>query len=89
MAIAVPYLGHGVGLRPTHYPAILDEGRTADWFEVISENYMLRGGRPLHVLEHVRAERPIVMHGVSLSLGATDPLNDGYLAELAGLAARF
>jgi uncharacterized protein len=89
MAIAVPYLGHGVGLRPTHYPAILDEGRTADWFEVISENYMLRGGRPLHVLEHIRAERPIVMHGVSLSLGATDPLSDGYLADLAGLAARF
>src|SRR5262249_43093438 len=44
MAIAVPYLGHGVGLRPTHYPAIVDDGRRADWFEVISENYMLRGG---------------------------------------------
>ena len=58
-----------------HYPAILDDGLRADWFEAISENYMLRGGRPLHVLERVRAERPIVLHGVSLSLGATDPLN--------------
>jgi hypothetical protein len=72
-----------------HYPAILDEGRRADWFEVISENFMLRGGRPLHVLERVRAERPIVLHGVSLSLGATDPLNEAYLADLRALAARF
>ena len=89
MAISVPYLGHGVGLRPKHYPAILDDGLRADWFEVISENFMLRGGRPLRVLERVRAERPIVMHGVSLSLGATDPLNDAYLADLRALAARF
>jgi hypothetical protein len=89
MAIACPYLGHGVGLRPTHYPAILDDGLRADWFEIISENYMLRGGRPLHVLERVRAERPIVAHGVSLSLGATDPLNARYLDDLAVLVARF
>jgi uncharacterized protein (UPF0276 family) len=89
MAISVPYLGHGVGLRSVHYPAILDGGQHADWFEVISENFMLRGGRPLHVLERVRAERPIVLHGVSLSLGATDPLNQDYLAELRALATRF
>ena len=89
MAICVPYLGHGVGLRPPHYPAILDDGRRADWFEVISENYMLRGGRPLHVLERVRAERPIVLHGVSLSLGATDALDASYLSELRALARRF
>jgi uncharacterized protein (UPF0276 family) len=89
MAITVPYLGHGVGLRPTHYPAILDDGGRADWFEVISENYMLRGGRPLHVLERIRAERPIVAHGVSLSLGTTDPLNESYLDELRALVARF
>jgi hypothetical protein len=89
MAISVPYLGHGVGLRPKHYPAILEEGRRADWFEVISENFMIRGGRPLHVLERVRAERPIVLHGVSLSLGGSDPLNDRYLTELRALAVRF
>jgi uncharacterized protein (UPF0276 family) len=89
MAITVPYLGHGVGLRPPHYPAILDEGHLADWFEVISENFMIRGGRPLAVLERVRAERPIVLHGVSLSLAATDPLNERYLDDLRGLAARF
>jgi uncharacterized protein (UPF0276 family) len=89
MAISIPYLGHGVGLRPTHYPAILDDGLRADWFEVISENFMLRGGRPLHVLERVRADRPIVMHGVSGSLGATDPINRTYFDELRVLAARF
>ena len=89
MSISVPYLGHGVGLRPQHYPAILDEGLRAEWFEAISENYMLRGGRPLHALERVRAERPIVLHGVSLSLGATEPLNPTYLAELRALADRF
>jgi uncharacterized protein (UPF0276 family) len=89
MAISVPYLGHGVGLRPQHYPAILDDGLRADWFEAISENYMLRGGRPLHALERVRAERPIVLHGVSLSLGATDALNQTYLTELRALADRF
>jgi uncharacterized protein (UPF0276 family) len=88
MAITVPYLGHGVGLRPQHYPAILEDGLRADWFEAISENYMLRGGRPLHALERVRAERPVVLHGVSLSLGATDPLNATYLAELRALADR-
>jgi uncharacterized protein (UPF0276 family) len=89
MSFSVPFLGHGVGLRPTHYPAILDDGRRADWFEAISENFMIRGGRPLHVLERIRAERPIVLHGVSLSIGATEPLNREYLAELRALAARF
>ena len=89
MAISVPYLGHGVGLRPQHYPAILDDGLRAEWFEAISENYMLRGGRPLHALERVRSERPIVLHGVSLSLGATDRLDRAYLAALRALAERF
>jgi uncharacterized protein (UPF0276 family) len=89
MGFSVPFLGHGVGLRPKHYPAILDDGMRADWFEAISENFMIRGGRPLHVLERIRAERPIVLHGVSLSIGATDPLNRTYLAELRALATRF
>src|SRR5215470_20082205 len=89
MAISVPYLGHGVGLRPPHYPAILDDGRRADWYEVISENFMIRGGRPLAVLERVRRDTPIVLHGVSLSLGATDALNLPYLRALRALADRF
>jgi len=85
----VPYLGHGVGLRPKHFPRILDGTARTDWFEVISENFMIAGGRPLAVLERARAVAPIVLHGVSLSLGSTDPLNERYLAALRDLAARF
>jgi len=86
---AFPYLGHGIGLRTKHFPRVLDGTARADWFEAISENFMIRGGRPLAVLERVRAEAPIVLHGVSLSIGSTDPLNLRYLDELADLAARF
>ncbi len=80
-------LGHGIGLRPKHYPSILD-GQRADWFEVISENFMIPGGRPLAVLERVRADTPVVLHGVSLSIGSTDALNLAYLDDLARLIAR-
>jgi uncharacterized protein len=86
---AFSYLGHGIGLRTKHFPRVLDGTAHADWFEAISENFMIRGGRPLAVLERVRAEAPIVLHGVSLSIGSTDPLNLHYLDELADLAARF
>jgi uncharacterized protein len=87
MLTGCPHLGHGIGLRPKHYPQVLD-GVRADWFEVISENYMVRGGRPLAVLERVRADTPVVFHGVSLSIGSTDPLNVVYLDDLARLIAR-
>ena len=60
-----------------------------DWFEVTTENFMVEGGRPLNVLEGVRANYPIVMHGVSLSIGSTDPLNRSYLRDLAALVRRF
>jgi uncharacterized protein (UPF0276 family) len=82
-------LGFGVGLRRPHYIYILDEQPQMDWFEVISENFMVEGGRPLEVLEGVRSQCPIVMHGVSLSIGSTDPLNIGYLRQLATIARRF
>jgi len=84
-----PYLGHGIGLRTTHFPRVLDGTARADWFEAISENFMIRGGRPLAVLERARAAAPLVLHGVSLSIGSTDPLNERYLGELAALARRF
>jgi uncharacterized protein (UPF0276 family) len=89
MAVNVPYLGHGVGLRTQHYPQVLDGTARADWFEMVSENFMLRGGRPLAVLARARELAPIVLHGVSLSLGSTDPVNAAYLDELAALADRF
>lgn len=84
-----PYVGHGVGLRPPHYGRILDRSASADWFEVISENFMIRGGRPLLVLEKAREQAPIVLHGVSLNLGGTDRLRADYLDALAGLIKGF
>jgi uncharacterized protein (UPF0276 family) len=88
----VTSLGFGLGLRPQHYPAILNGPPeitgAIDWFEILSENYMVDGGRPLANLMAVRERYPIVMHGVSLSIGSTDPLDMDYLARLKDLAAR-
>jgi len=83
-----PHLGHGVGLRPPHYPHVLDGSARVDWFEVISENFMIAGGRPRQVLEKARVLAPVVLHGVSLSLGGTDPLSLEYLNELSALVDR-
>jgi uncharacterized protein len=87
-ARAVTSLGFGLGLRPQHYPAILDGAPEVDWFEILSENYMVDGGRPLAKLMAVRARYPMVMHGVSLSIGSTDPIDRDYLARLKALAVR-
>jgi len=84
-----PYIGHGVGLRPPHYRLIPGGGARADWYEVISENFMIRAGWPLIVLEKAREQSPIVFHGVSLNLGGTDPLRSDYLEELGILIKRF
>ncbi len=84
-----PSLGHGVGLRRDHFDRVLAGPTRIDWFEVISENFMVRGGRPLEVLTRVRERYPIVLHGVSLSIGSNDPLNEDYLDALAVLAHRF
>ncbi len=83
-----PYLGFGLGLRPQHYQDILEGNPNVDWFEVISENYMVPGGQPLKMLDRIRARYPIVMHGVSLSIASTAPLNEGYLRDLKALAKR-
>ena len=84
-----PMLGYGVGLRRQHYSHVLETHPKVDWFEVISENFMVAGGRALEVLEGVRANYPIVMHGVSMSIGSTDPLNRDYLRQLREMARRF
>ena len=81
-----PNLGLGVGLRTAHYPHILRENPAVDWFEIISENYMDSGGRPRHILEQIAERYPVVMHGVSLSVGSTDPLDFDYLRKLKALA---
>ncbi|HEY4128842.1 MAG TPA: DUF692 domain-containing protein [Gammaproteobacteria bacterium] len=83
-----PYLGFGLGLRPDHYEAILAEQPAIDWLEILSENYMVDGGKPLHYLDQFRARYPLVMHGVSLSIGSSDPLDRDYLDRLKALADR-
>lgn len=83
-----PRLGFGVGLRSEHYPDVLDGPRRSDWFEAISENYMDSRGRPLDVLERVRRDHPIALHGVALSIGSADPLNRDYLHRLRQLIER-
>ena len=84
-----PFLGFGVGLRREHYTHVIEARPQIDWFEVISENFMVKGGRPLQVLEKVRERYPIVLHGVSMSIGSVDPLSPKYLADLRDLARRF
>jgi uncharacterized protein (UPF0276 family) len=88
VAIAVPYLGHGIGLRPPHFPRLWDGTAVVDWFEAVTENFMIDGGRPLAALERARARAPVALHGVSLSIASTDPLNETYLRRLGALAAR-
>lgn len=88
MSESFPYLGHGVGLRSAHFPEVAEGQAKVDWFEVISENFMVRGGRPLRILEKARCLAPVVLHGVSLSIGSADSLSEDYLDELGALAAR-
>jgi uncharacterized protein (UPF0276 family) len=83
-----PYLGFGLGLRTTHYEAVLSDRPPVDWFEILSENYLVPGGKPLYYLDRVREHYPMVMHGVSLSIGSTDPLDWNYLKQLKDLAKR-
>lgn len=82
------FLGFGLGLRPQHYDEILSGNPPIDWFEVISENYMVPGGRPLRILDQIRDRYPVVMHGVSMSIASTSPLDLDYLRDLKALAAR-
>jgi uncharacterized protein (UPF0276 family) len=83
-----PFLGFGLGLRTDHYETVLTERPAVDWFEILSENYMVPGGKPLHYLDRIREHYPMVMHGVSMSLGSTDPLNREYLQQLRQLTQR-
>jgi len=81
-----PNLGLGVGLRSPHFSHILQHSPAVDWFEIISENFLDSHGRPRYVLEQIAERYPIVMHGVSLSIGSTDPLDFEYLSKLKRLA---
>lgn len=83
-----PSPGFGLGLRPDHYPDFLREPQPVDWLEIISENYMVPGGKPLAMLDAIRTDYPMVMHGVSLSIGSDEPLDMDYLAALKALERR-
>ena len=86
--IRKPSPGFGLGLRPVHYPDFLREPHAVDWLEIISDNYLVPGGKPLAMLDAVLERYPVAMHGVSLSIGSTDGLDRQYLADLKALARR-
>jgi uncharacterized protein len=83
-----PSLGFGLGLRVDHYEAILADRPRVDWLEVLTENYLVPGGKPLNYLMRFRERFPLVMHGVSLSIGSSAPLDHEYLRQVKALAAR-
>lgn len=83
-----PIVGAGIGLRSQHYRQILEQKPPVPWFEVLTENYFGDGGQPLHFLDLIRADHPVALHGVGMSLGSTDPLDRDYLKRLKALAER-
>lgn len=86
---AAKHAGFGLGLRPAHYEALLQSHLgCVSWLEALTENYLIPGGRPLHYLDRLADHYPLVLHGVSLSIGGTDPLNAAYLREVRSLASR-
>jgi len=82
-----PSLGFGLGLRVEHYAEIFGGEPAVDWFEALTENYLVPGGKPLHNLMGVRERYPVALHGVSMSIGSTAPLDLEYLAQVKALAA--
>lgn len=87
-AMSASPIDFGLGLRPEHYEEIAANPGRVSWFEVLSENYMIPGGKPLHWLDRLRSDYPLAMHGVSLSIGSIDPLDRHYLDELKALTNR-
>jgi len=81
-----PNLGFGLGLRTDHYETILSEKPAVDWFEVLTENYLVPGGKPHYFLEKIRENYPMVMHGVSMSIGSMDPIDKIYIEQVKALA---
>jgi uncharacterized protein (UPF0276 family) len=82
------YLGFGLGLRPPHYQTIIESKPDIDWFEIVTEDYLVPGGNSIYYLDHIRENYPVAMHGVSLSIGSSDPLDWNYLKQLKKLAKR-
>jgi uncharacterized protein len=83
-----PFLGFGLGLRKEHYPDILAHTPNVNWFEILTENYLIPGGKPLYYLDQIVERYPVVMHGVSMSIGSVDPVDVTYLKQVKALADR-
>lgn len=83
--MTAPFAGFGLGLRKPHYAEFLEHRVPVDFVEVISENFMVEGGRPRQILRDVRARYPVALHGVSMSIGSADGLDGAYLARLRAL----
>jgi uncharacterized protein (UPF0276 family) len=83
------FAGFGIGLRPNFYQEVLDTNPAVDWFEIITEDFLIEGGPALYYLERIRQNYPIAMHGVSMSIGSCDELDYGYLKRLKALVDRF
>lgn len=86
--MARPFLGFGLGLRTEHYQYVIEQKPDVDWFEILTENYMVAGGKPMHNLDVIRADYAMVMHGVSMSIGSSDAINKDYLKDLKQLIDR-
>lgn len=86
--MSLPSLGFGLGLRKEHYTTIIETSPDVDWFEVLTENYLVPGGKPLHYLDQICEQYPVVLHGVSMSLGSHDPLDMNYMRQVKELAKR-
>ena len=84
-----PLSGLGLGLRPEHYQDFIRAKQRVDWLEILTDNYLVPGGKPLHFLERIRGDYPIALHGVAMNLGSTDPLDRHYLRAVRDLAERF
>lgn len=79
------FLGFGLGLRIPHFEDVLNTNPNVDWFEILSDNYLVAGGKPRYYLDQVAERYPVVMHGVAMSLGSTEPLDRDYLKQLKAL----
>jgi len=84
-----PLSGFGLGLRPEHYQDFIRVKQRVEWLEILTDNYLVPGGKPLHFLEKIRRDYPVAMHGVAMNLGSTDPLDHHYLRAVRRLAEQF
>jgi uncharacterized protein (UPF0276 family) len=87
-ALTVPSPGFGLGLRTTHYADFLERAQPLDWLEIITDNFLVEGGKPLVMLDRIRRDYPVAMHGVAMSLGAPGGPDLAYLRRVRALADR-